>query len=72
MELIEIETERTMGREEAAKWLHALADSLERHNEVQFERDGLRFRVRVPDEVRVELELEVGDEGSSIEVELSW
>lgn len=72
MELIEIETERTMGREEAAAWLHELADSLARHNEVGFVQEGLRFRVKVPDEVLVEVELEVGDEGSSLEIEITW
>lgn len=71
MELFEIEEERRMTREEAAKRLHALADSLERHNSVEFVREGIRTRVQVPDEVDLEFELEVGDE-SSIEVEISW
>ncbi|MAT03617.1 MAG: amphi-Trp domain-containing protein [Acidimicrobiaceae bacterium] len=71
MELFEIEDERRMKREDAAKWLHALADSLERHNEVEVVREGIRTRVAVPDEVDVELEIEVGDE-SSIEIEISW
>jgi amphi-Trp domain-containing protein len=72
MDLIEIETARQMGREEAAKWLHQLADSLERHNEVSFKQEGLQFRVRVPDEVTVEVELEIGDDGSSVEFEVKW
>ena len=72
MDLIEFETEQTMNREEAAAFLRALADSLERHNEVAFKREGLAFRVKVPDEVEVEVELEVGDDGSSVEVELNW
>lgn len=72
MALIEIETERQMSREEAAKLLHELADSLERHNDVSFKQDGLQFRVQVPDEVSVEFEIEIGDDESSIEVELTW
>lgn len=72
MELIEIETERRMGREEAAAWLHGLADSLARHNEVAFVQEGLKFRVKVPDEVDVEVELEVGSDGSSLEIEINW
>lgn len=71
MELIEIEDERRLTREQAAKWLHQLADSLERHNEVEFVRDGLRMRIDVPAEVTMEVELEIGD-GSSLEIELSW
>jgi hypothetical protein len=35
-------------------------------------REGVRYRVDVPDEVTLTLEVEVGDEGSEIEVELSW
>ena len=48
MELIEIEDERRLSREEAAKWLHRLADSLERHNELEFVHRGMRTRVDVP------------------------
>lgn len=71
MELIEIEDEHELSREEAAAWLHRLADSLERHNEVEFVRDGLRMRIAVPDRVTMEVELEVGDE-NSLEIELTW
>lgn len=72
MELIEIEDEARMRREDAARLLHRLADSLERHNEVEFLREGLKLRVRVPDEIDVDVELEIEDDSSSIEIELSW
>lgn len=72
MELIEIEDERKLSREEAAKWLHQLADSLERHNEVEFVRQGARIRVQVPSEVTMEVELELEDDESSLEIELNW
>ncbi len=52
--------------------LRALADELARHNEVAFEREGVRYTVDVPDEVGFKLEIEVGSDGSEIEVELSW
>jgi amphi-Trp domain-containing protein len=68
---LEIEDERRLTREEAAKWLHRLADSLERHNAVEFVRDGLRMRIGVPAEVTMEVELEIGDE-HSLEIEPSW
>ena len=38
-------------REEVAARLRALADMLARHNDVEFERGGVRFKVHVPDEV---------------------
>lgn len=69
---IEIEDEQDVTREEAAKWLHRLADSLERHNEVEFIRNGMRMRIEVPDEVTMEVELELGKKESSLEIELSW
>ncbi|TDG14233.1 amphi-Trp domain-containing protein [Seongchinamella unica] len=61
-----------MKREEAAKLLHDLADSLARHNALDFDRDGTRLNVRVPDTVTVELELEIESDESSIEIEISW
>jgi amphi-Trp domain-containing protein len=72
MELIEIEDKRRLTREEAATWLHRLADSLERHNEVEFVQEGLRMRIEVPREVEMEVELELADDGNSLEIELSW
>ena len=72
MDLLEIETESPMTREEAAALLHRIADSLSRHNELEFVQSGTRFHVRVPDAVRVEIELEVGDDENSIEFEVKW
>jgi len=71
MELIETEQERRLRREEAAAWLRSLADSLSRHNEVEFVREGIRYRVDVPDEVTMSVEVEVGGD-NEIEVEISW
>ncbi len=72
MNLLEIERSETLRREELAKRLHALADALARHNDVEFERGGAHFRLKVPDEVRVKVELEVDDDGTELEIELAW
>ena len=72
MDLIEYSTEETLSREEAAKRLRELADQLSRHNGVSFTRDGVRYDVDVPDEVTLSFEVEVGSDGSEIEVELNW
>ena len=32
----------------------------------------MTFRVRVPDEIDVKVEYEAGDDGSELEIELSW
>jgi amphi-Trp domain-containing protein len=72
MALIEIETKRTLSREEAAAWLRELADSLDRHNDVEFEREGVRYEVAVPDELEMEIELEIGEDGTELEIEFHW
>jgi amphi-Trp domain-containing protein len=72
MELLEIEQKETLRREEVAKRLHALAEALARHNAVEFERGGMRFNLKVPDEVEVKVELEVEEKGVELEIELSW
>jgi len=72
MDLIEISEKERLSREEAAARLHALADALARHNEVEFERGGLRFKVHVPDEVNLKLEIEIGDDERELEIEISW
>jgi amphi-Trp domain-containing protein len=72
MELLEIKRKERLTREEAAKRLHALADNLARHNDVEFERDGTRIKMHVPDEIALKLELEVEDDGVELEIELTW
>ena len=72
MELLDISEKRSMQREEAAELLHKLADSLARHNAVDFTRNGIKLHVKVPDDVTVEFEVEIESDESSIEVEISW
>ncbi len=71
-DLLEIKEKEKVSREEAAARLHALADTLARENDVEFERGALRFTVHVPDEVHWKLEIEVDDDGHEFEVELTW
>ncbi|MGI9538555.1 MAG: amphi-Trp domain-containing protein [Miltoncostaeaceae bacterium] len=70
--LVEVEVKERMSREEAAEVLQRLADSLARHNDVEFRRHGKQVRIHVPDEVELEVELEVSTDGGELEVELSW
>lgn len=72
MDLIEFETEKSMSREEAAAELRKLADALSRNNQVQFVKGNIKHTVRVPDQVTLGYEVEVGDEGGEIEFEISW
>jgi len=70
-DLFELEQTQRMSREQAAKRLRELADSLERHNSVRVARAGLTVTVDVPDEVELGFEVEIGEE-NEIEVEISW
>ena len=72
MDLLEIKQKERIGREEAAERLRGLADMLARHNDVEFERGGMRFKVHVPDEVELKLELEIESDERELEIELTW
>jgi amphi-Trp domain-containing protein len=72
VELIEVKDKERLGREAAAARLRELADMLARHNEVTFERGGVRFRAHVPDEVEFKFEFEIEDGDTELEIELSW
>ena len=68
MDLMEIKEKETLGREEAAARLHALADALAKDNEVEFDRGGLHFKVRVLDQVQYKIEIDERE----LEAELKW
>jgi len=72
MELLEIKQKEKLRREEVAARLHAFADALARHNDVEFERGGMHFTVKVPDEVHLKVEFEIEDDGTELEIELTW
>lgn len=72
MDIFEVETKERLRREEAAARLHRLADMLARHNDIEFERGGMRFKVSVPDEVELKLELEIESDERELEIELRW
>jgi amphi-Trp domain-containing protein len=55
VKLLKIETVESLSREEAAARLHAIADALAAHNDVEVEREGMRVVLRVPDRVRLEV-----------------
>jgi amphi-Trp domain-containing protein len=72
VDVFEVEQKERLGREEVAARLRHLADMLARHNDIEFERGGMRFKVRVPDEVNLKLELEVETGECELEIELTW
>ena len=70
-ELLEVTETETMSREAAAARLRELADQLARHNQVEFVRGGIRYTAKVPDQVDLKVEIELGEE-NEIEVEITW
>ena len=70
-ELLEVTETQTMRREEAAAKLRELADQLARRNQVEFVRDGIRYTAKVPDQVELTVEIELGEQ-NEIEVEITW
>ena len=72
MDLMEITEKERMSREEAAKRIHAIADALARNNDVEFDRGGMHFKVRVADEVEFKFEVEIDDDERELEIELKW
>ena len=69
---MEISHEETLKREAAAAKLRQLADSLSKHNGVEVDNEGMKYTVKVPNEVTFSFEVELTDEGGEIEVEISW
>ena len=72
MDIMEVSQRDRLSREDAAARLRTLADMLARHNDVEFDRGGMHFKVQVPDEVDFKVEIEIGDDEREIEIELTW
>lgn len=70
-ELLEVTESAKMSREAAAARLRTIADQLSRHNQIEFVRDGVRYTAKVPAQVELSIEIEIGEE-SEIEIEISW
>jgi amphi-Trp domain-containing protein len=72
VELVELKEKVTMSREQAAARLHAIADELGENNDVVIEREDIRFVAHVPDQVNLKVEFEIEDDGTELEIELTW
>jgi amphi-Trp domain-containing protein len=72
MELMELKEKITLSREQAAARLHAIADELASNNDVVIEREDLKFVAHIPDQVQLKVEFEIEDDGTELEIELTW
>jgi amphi-Trp domain-containing protein len=72
VKLMELKDKTTLSREEAAARLHAIADELSSGNDVVIERGDLRFVANVPEQVHLKVEFEIEEDGTELEIELTW
>ena len=69
---MELKEKTALSRGEVAARLHAIADELASNNDVVIEREHLRFVAHVPDQVNLKVEFEIEDDGTELEIELTW
>ncbi|MFD5322992.1 amphi-Trp domain-containing protein [Streptomyces sp. NPDC127092] len=69
---LKYEQKRSMSRVEAADQLSALADALRKGGDAELELGAGTLSLRIPDELRGELEFEVDDGEVELEIEFTW
>ncbi|WP_030263949.1 amphi-Trp domain-containing protein, partial [Streptomyces sp. NRRL B-24484] len=72
MKDLKFEQKRSLSRIEAAAQLEALAAALRHGGEAELELGPGVLTLRVPDELRTELEVEAGEGEIEVEIELKW
>lgn len=73
MKTFEVEKRAMLSRDEAATRLRRIANLLSgAGEEVRFDRDEMKFKVAIPDQVQWKVELELDEEESELEIELKW
>ena len=73
MNAFEVERRETISRREAATRLRRIATLLSGDgDEIKFERDEMKFKVAIPDQVQWKVELELDDDENELEIELKW
>ena len=72
MAQMKFKMKESMSRDEAAERLAQIADALARGGEFELERGGEKVQLDVPDQVALELEVEIKDGETELEVEIKW
>lgn len=72
MKDLKFEQKRPLSRLEAADQLTALADALREGGEAELELGPGTLSLRIPDDLRSEVEIEVGDGEIELEIEFKW
>lgn len=69
---LKFEQKRSLSRQEAADQLTALADALREGGDAELDLGPGTLGLRVPDDLRSELEVEIGGGEIELEIELKW
>ncbi|MFF7735136.1 amphi-Trp domain-containing protein [Streptomyces sp. NPDC007984] len=69
---LKFEQKRSLSRQEAADQLTALADALREGGDAELELGSGTLGLRIPDDLRSELEVEIGGGEIELEIELKW
>ncbi len=72
MKDLKFEQKRSLTRLEAADQLTALAAALRQGGEADVELNAGTLSLRIPDDLRSEIEIEVGDGEIELEIEFTW
>jgi amphi-Trp domain-containing protein len=68
----EVKFKESLTRQQAADKLSALASALAKGGDIELELGGATVSLRVPDDVRSEIEVEVDGSEVELELELKW
>ncbi|GAA2598294.1 hypothetical protein GCM10010304_52070 [Streptomyces roseoviolaceus] len=69
---LKFEQKRSLSRLEAADQLTALAAALRKGGDAELELSPGTLSLRIPDDLRSEIEVEIGDGEIELEIELTW
>ncbi|MGW6908736.1 amphi-Trp domain-containing protein [Streptomyces sp. NPDC054940] len=72
MKDLKLEQKRSLSRLEAADQLEALAAALRQGGEAEVELDPWKLSLRIPSDLRGEIEVEVSDGEIELEIEFKW
>ncbi|MBR8642343.1 amphi-Trp domain-containing protein [Streptomyces tuirus] len=72
MKDLKFEQKRSLSRPEAADHLTALADALREGGEAELELSPGTLSLRIPDDLRSEIEVEIGGGEIELEIEFTW
>ncbi|MFJ8635083.1 amphi-Trp domain-containing protein [Streptomyces sp. NPDC093568] len=72
MKDLKLEQKRSLSRTEAADQLEALASALREGGDAELELDPWKLSLRIPADLRSEIEIEVSDGEIELEIEFKW